>query len=174
MELQRIERSEKFDNVMNDFCFDTWLQKDIRMRILAILSFIGKKQKEKIDKELESVRLTGTQVQMMLYILHCNVGGRVVTAKDLETYFRVKNSTVSGILKRLEKKELIERVADEHDKRNKQIRIKGGFAGMCGSIDERIKEETEKMFHGFSKEEEHLMFQLLTKLLYNVDRNKAE
>lgn len=168
MELRNMELSAKMAK-MPDFCFDSWLRDDIRVKIVTALGVLGKKQKEKMDKELGGVELTGTQVQVMLYILQCNVRSKIVTAKDLETYFQVKNSTISGILKRLERKELIERIEDENDRRNKQIRIKGNFMDLCGNIDERVKHETEKMFRGFSVEELKELFRLLTKLLHNIN-----
>ncbi len=174
MELQDMDFSENFDKEIDNFCFGMQMRNDIRMKIVAVMGFLGKKQKAKMDKELESVGMTATQVQVMLHILQCNVQGKTVTARDLEEYFRVKNSTISGILKRLEKKDLIERVADKNDRRNKQIGIKGGFAGLCGSIDERVKDEIHEMFRGFSEEELQEMFRLLTKLLHNMDQDKKE
>ena len=170
MELQNMDfLGQSSNKEIEDLLLSTQYRNNIRMKIIAALGFLGKKHKSKMDKELEIVGLTGTQVQVMLHILQCNVQGKVVTAKELEDYFRVKNSTISGILKRLEKKELIERIADKNDRRNKQICIKGGFAGLCGSIDERIKDETEKMFQGFSEDELNKMFQLLMKLLHNIE-----
>lgn len=168
MKPQDIGFSECFKEEV-DQCLSAQLQTDMRMQVVSVLGFLGKKQKEKMDKELESVGLTGTQVQIMLYILRCNLKDIKVTAKDLEDHFRVKNSTISGILKRLEKKDMIERFADENDRRNKQIRIKGSFPCLCGDMDRQVKEELTNMFDGFSGDELTEMHRLLLKLLHNID-----
>ena len=145
-----------------------------RVRVIMTLGMLGNMQKARMDRELERVGLTATQVQVLLHILHNDASVHELTAKELEERFRVSNPTMSGILKRLEKKELIERIPGSSDKRNKQIRIKGDVPALCRIIRERIEKEEKTLFLNFSEEEMQRLLQLLTKLLYNLDNVRNE
>lgn len=148
---------------------------DSRVQILMILGMLNNMQKAKMDRELERIGLTSTQLQVLVFILHNNLGEHELTAKELQQRFRVSNPTMSGILKRLEKKDLIERIPGKADKRNKQIRIKGDIFSLCPNIiKERINKEEQNMFRNFTEEEIERLLQLLTKLLHNLDNARNE
>lgn len=142
---------------------------EVDIRIMASLGALGKMLKTRADRELEKEGLTGTQVEVLLYLVHNSEKGHEITAKELETRFRVSNPTMSGILKRLEKKELIERTPGSIDKRNKQIKLKTDIRELHRSVDVRMKQERNKMFKDFSESELDQMSALLMKLLHNLD-----
>ncbi|MBO5093045.1 MAG: MarR family transcriptional regulator [Lachnospiraceae bacterium] len=147
---------------------------DTRLQIAMTLGMLDHIQKNKINRKLEKVGLTTTQLQVLIYILYNNANVRELTAKELETRFRVSNPTMSGILKRLEKKGIIERAPGVRDKRSKQIRIKGEAPDFFSLIEERTKEEAKKMFRDFSDAELERLLQLLRKLLHNFDNTENE
>lgn len=148
--------------------------KDSRVRIMMTLGMLSNIQKAKMNRELERVGLTTAQLQVLLYILHNKSDEHELTAKELEQRFHVSNPTMSGILKRLEKKELIERRPGLTDKRNKQIRMKGDVIGFYSLIKGRLELEEKNVFRDFTEEEIERLLQLLTKLFYNLDNARNE
>lgn len=147
---------------------------DTKFRIIAMMGLLDRKQKMKMDMELEKIGLTAAQAQILFYIMLNSGGGeKEITARELEQRFQVSNPTISGILKRLEKKEFIERTPGTFDKRKQQIRIKGDVLSLQKNAEERMRTEKEKMFRNFTEEELDRLSELLTKLLYNIeDRNE--
>ncbi len=143
---------------------------DIRLRIGNVMEAIGRVKIKEIDEEMERIGLTEAQVRVLLYILQ-NGGGfdREITARELEERFRVSNPTMSGILKRLEKKEFIERFPGSFDKRNKQIRIKGDREGLYRMIRNRTDQEKRIAFAGFTREELEKLLELLIRLYQNME-----
>ena len=147
---------------------------DTKFRIIAMMGLLNRKQKMKMDMELEKIGLTVAQAQILFYIMLNSGGGeKEITARDLEQRFQVSNPTISGILKRLEKKEFIERTPGTIDRRKQQIRIKGDFHYLRKNAEERMEAEKEKLFRDFTEEDLDKLSELLKKLLYNIeDRNE--
>jgi len=147
---------------------------DKRFRIIALMGILNREQKKKMDMELERLGLTAAQAQVLFYIMLISRRAESeITARDLEQRFRVSNPTMSGIIKRLEKKGFIERSPGALDRRKQQIRIKGEIDFMRRIAEERMEEEKERAFRNFTEEETDRLSELLTKLLYNIeDRNE--
>ncbi len=144
------------------------------LRIAATMGLIGRMQKVRLDMDLAKVGLTSAQVQVLVYILRRSGREKEITAKELEDRFQVSNPTMSGILKRLEKKNFIERRPGSADKRNKQILIKGDAQQMRKMIEERIRQEKDRVFQGFTTEELERLLQLITKILHNLKTDRSE
>ena len=144
------------------------------VRVIAVMGLIGKMQRARIDKKLEYLDLTGPQMDVLFYLINSQDRESEVTAKELEQMFRVSNPTMSGILKRLEKKGFIERTPGKLDKRNKQIRVKGDIQKFYNIIEKEINVEKSNIFNGFTQEELEVMLKLLMKLLRNLDKDKKE
>jgi len=149
-------------------------ENDLRLQIIASMGTLGKSLKNALDRELEMIGLTVTQLQVVLYIFRNNEAGRNVTARELEQAFHVSNPTMSGILKRLEKKEWIERIADATDRRTKWIHIKGDTRQFNACVEERVQDAMDSIFCGFTQKEILQMYELMHKLLHNVKQDMNE
>ncbi len=148
---------------------------DVRVRIMATMGLIDKLMKNRFDRELERVGLTISQVQVLIYILReQRKKDREITAKELEQRFRVSNPTMSGILRRLEKKGFIERKTGSLDKRNKQICIKSDVEKLYRLVEDRVAQENERLFQGITKEELQCLAKCLTQILRNIDQDRKE
>ena len=116
--------------------------------------------------------LTSTQSEAIRYILK-NYREKSLSAADLMKYLQLSQSTVAGIIQRLEQKELIERTVSETDARKSIIRptIKGL------ELEEALKQsavETEALLlDGMTKEEQELFNHLLQKALDNMNAAKV-
>ncbi len=144
---------------------------DIKVRIAVTMGFIEKVMKNRFDRELDRIGLTIAQVQVLIYILReQHKQDREITARELEQRFRVSNPTMSGILRRLEKKGIIERKPGSQDKRNKQIRIKADVEQLYMQVDQRVNQEKRRLFEGFTEDELEGLSKSLTKILHNLDQ----
>lgn len=74
-----------------------------------------------IDTSLQENDLTHVQAHL-LRILH-GAEGQSMTFKELENQLAIAQSTVVGLVTRLEKKELVESFRDVSDKRVKRLRL---------------------------------------------------
>lgn len=144
---------------------------DIRVRIAVTMGFIEKVMKNRFERELDRIGLTTAQVQVLIYILReQHKQDREITARELEQRFRVSNPTMSGILRRLEKKGVIERKPGSSDKRNKQIRIQADVEQLYMQVEQRVDQEKGRLFKGFTEEELEGLSKSLTKILHNLDQ----
>ncbi|MBP3361352.1 MAG: MarR family transcriptional regulator [Clostridia bacterium] len=71
------------------------------------------------NEHLKSLGLTFSQFHILLYILHGT--DATVLQKEIEQYFRLKHPTVVGLLKRMEKKELIRVEVNPEDRRGNLV-----------------------------------------------------
>ena len=91
-----------------------------------------------------------------------------MSMKALERYFGVAQSTVAGIVSRLEQKGLVEAFGDAADKRIKLVHITPAGEQCCAEASCRMDEAEEKLLQGFSAEERKSLNLLLTKVADNL------
>lgn len=91
-----------------------------------------------------------------------------LSMKELERHFQVAQSTVAGIVARLEQKGFVEAVGDPADRRIKLVHITPEGEA-CWEEGEFYRKEAEEMLlQGFSREEQTLFHTLLIKAADNV------
>ncbi len=71
------------------------------------------------DMDIAQTRLTGPQIS----VLRILVASDGLSLKALSQRVRLAHSTVSGIVDRLEREGLVQRVLDDHDRRLSRIRV---------------------------------------------------
>lgn len=76
-----------------------------------------------LNQRFAAFDLTASQTYMMIHLFKHHAKGIKLNQKDIETAFHLTNPTVTGILKRLESKELIVRTPCEKDARIKYISL---------------------------------------------------
>ena len=81
------------------------------------------------NNDLRSRDLTMMQVSVLQVLKLAE--GQKMTMKELEHYFQIAQSTVVGIVSRLEKKELVEAFGDSSDKRIKVVHITPSGEACC-------------------------------------------
>lgn len=94
------------------------------------LKVIQKAIQQDIDKEIAKGQLTGPQLMVLDTLVDCNG----LTVKELGKNIGLTHSTVSGIIDRLEKQNLVERKTDKSDRRFTRI-----------YISEQVKDYIEKL-----------------------------
>lgn len=127
------------------------------------------KRNQKPEEALENDELTPMQRHILNYIL-LETLHRDIYQKNLEEEFQVRKSTVSGILKLIEKNGFIYRESVKEDARLKRILPTKKAEALRPSILEHIHETEIRMTEGVSEQD---LF-LCKKVLYQMCQNLAE
>lgn len=86
--------------------------------------------------------LTGTQVQIIHFVAHCETD---TYQKNIEEDFNIRRPTATNILKTMEKDELISRVPVKNDSRLKTIVLSDKAKILLPVIDEFIEDNNQKI-----------------------------
>lgn len=127
------------------------------------------KRNQKPEEAVEDDELTPMQRHILNYIL-LETLHRDIYQKNLEEEFQVRKSTVSGILKLIEKNGFIYRESVKEDARLKRILPTKKAEALRPSILEHINETEIRMTEGVSEQD---LF-LCKKVLYQMCQNLAE
>ena len=137
-----------------------------RQKFGILIKFIYNAISRDFNSMLKEIDLTFAQVDVLRYlILNQN---QEINQIDIEREFRIQNSTVSGILKRLEGKGLINRTLNQSDGRYKQVVVTDKSRIMKNRIDLKIQEIEERLWDGFSLEEQDQLRIFLERVLKNL------
>ena len=127
------------------------------------------KRNQKPEEAVEDDELTPMQRHILNYTL-LETLHRDIQQKNLEEEFQVRKSTVSGILKLIEKNGFIYRESVKEDARLKRILPTKKAEALRPSILEHIHETEIRMTEGVSEQD---LF-LCKKVLYQMCQNLAE
>ena len=127
------------------------------------------KRNQKPEEAVEDDELTPMQRHILNYIL-LETLHRDIYQKNLEEEFQVRKSTVSGILKLIEKNGFIYRESVKEDARLKRILPTKKAEALRPSILEHIHETEIRMTEGVSEQD---LF-LCKNVLYQMCQNLAE
>lgn len=124
---------------------------------------IQEKFKKYFNENLESMDLTFSQFVVLDY-LGRNREGKV-TQKDISGALQLKHSTIIGILKRLEAKEMVQCIVDAENKRYRNVFLTQKAAGRLEEMYRRREEMEKRLVSKLTKEEEQELRILLGKVL---------
>lgn len=108
------------------------------------------------------------QMQIIKYILKHD--GKTIYQRDLEEVFNLRRATISGILKTMEKNNVIIRVCDPNDARGKIV-ILSDDAKMFFKEKETLFKKLETVLKkDISKEELETFYKVILKMRDNINR----
>lgn len=121
----------------------------------------------KVNNSLQSLDLTCAQAHVLIVLDH--LAGNMCSLKELEKYFHVAQSTIAGTVARLEKKKLVEGVADASDRRIKMVRLTElGKARCLAARNDMLR--TEQLIVSNMTTEEAQEFGRLLRIAYDTIR----
>lgn len=131
-------------------------------RMFQILKQIHHKMEKKGNFLLKEEGLTMVQAHVILFLIHCD--NHCATLKELEKELDIAQSTVAGLVSRLEKSEFLEVFSDLEDKRVKNVKLTLKAEESGERILARVLETDERILSAFTPVEQSLFLQLLEKL----------
>ena len=93
------------------------------MKVVSELKEIKDAIKQHVDNEFKAIKLTGTQGMLIRTLAHEGE----MKISDLSKRMGLSNSTISGIVDRLERQEIVERVRSEEDRRVVLVNVTAEF-----------------------------------------------
>ena len=142
---------------------------DPKEHVGLLIKFINGRVVTKINKNLAEFNLTGVQHEILCFIDR-NEHERDVFQRDIEKCLKLTNPTVTGIVKRLEEKEMIVRCPSSNDARYKCLHVtEKGKEVICKSFNFGSNNIEKKLVKGMSHEEVKMLKHLLYKALRNME-----
>jgi DNA-binding MarR family transcriptional regulator len=118
-----------------------------------------------LNDALAQMDLTASQGRIMGYLIHAP---QPPCAKDIEEHFHLSHPSVSGTLRRMEKKGFIAFFPDEQDHRCKRIHILPKGRACHERIEQVILDIEHQIVSGFTPEEQAEFSRLLNQAIHNM------
>lgn len=145
-----------------------------RMAFLRLCKTLHLTMQDGIDRCIRRMGLDLTTSQLDVIICIAEGCGGPVNQKDIEEELRLTNPTVTGILKRLERKGFVTRTVGSRDRRYKEVRLTEKCARLGEQLHPTAEELLGGMFDGFTAEEFETLNRLLRRLVVNCGRMTCE
>ena len=141
-----------------------------RNDIGLLIKLVDNRIKKAINKNLIRFNLTATQEKVMGSIFRMQEHSKDVFQKDIERELDLSNPTVTGILKRLEEKEMIKRIPSSEDARYKCLTLTDkGLDVIHECMDFGVNYIEKKLTKDMTEEELNTLRTLLNKVIDNMD-----
>ena len=93
------------------------------IQVIRTLKQVMISMKKNIQSQYKAMNITGPQGMVVGTLAHCGE----MKISDISAKLNLSNSTVSGILDRLEKQGIVERIRDKEDRRVVNVRVTPEF-----------------------------------------------
>ena len=128
---------------------------------------IHDRAEKQANNAMRSSDLTMMQVSVLLALQES--GEKQMSMKELEKSFGIAQSTVAGIVSRLEQKGFVEALGDAADKRVKRVHITAAGEKCCVESACHKEEAEKRLLKDFSEEERRVLHALLEKAARNLE-----
>ena len=119
-----------------------------------------------IENKKENKTLSHVQASILKYLFENN--NKTIYQNDLEVFLNVRRSTISGILKTMEKNNLIKRIDSKSDARKKEIVLTDYSIKKSNEMKKKVTLFETLLVKGISYEELEIFFRVIDKLKENV------
>ena len=142
---------------------------DPREHVGLLIKILHGKIKNKVNKNLVKFNLTCVQHEILCFI-NKNEKERDVFQKDIEKCLKLTNPTVTGIIKRLEEKQMIVRCPSSIDARYKCLHVtEKGKDLICKSFKFGSNTIEKQLVNNMTGEEVKVLKDLLYRALKNME-----
>ena len=127
-----------------------------------LINKASKQLKNKLDKALTEFDITAAQFSVIIQI---HLSMQPITATEIAERLGSDRPTISGIINRLEKKEIVIKAYNPEDKRSSYLEIKEEAKELVHKIKTISDEVTTELFSIYSKEDARELTAMLSKLI---------
>ena len=117
-------------------------------------------------------QITSQQALILRYICGEQRERRAICQHDLEMQFNLKGSSISSLVKGLERKGFVTRCADPADERRKLVTALPKGLALMVEFETAFRTLHEKMMHGFSSEQQEAIAQALEQMARNLEQKE--
>jgi len=144
------------------------LATEIKNLNMALIKKLFSMHKENISKKCPSP----FQIQIIKYLE--NNQEKDVHQKDLENYFKVSASAISGVIKAMEKKGIVEKIQSQNDARKNKIVLSSESVKIYQGMINDIKILNEELISGISEKELIEFERILSKMKENLKKEEKD
>lgn len=141
------------------------MKKKVAFEIKKLDNMITRKICDELKKENIN-NLSHIQAEILKY-LHINKNKRIYQS-DIEKEIPARRSTISGILKTMEKNGLITRIDSKIDNRKKEVSLTEKSIKIYNKIESKIENLEKKIICGISNEELNIFYMIIDKINENI------
>lgn len=123
---------------------------------------LSERIERRANSELAQLGITLSQMRVLVTLYYSREG--IYSLKELEGIFDFSQQTIAGLVARLEKKELLERIMDQQNRRVKKVRITEMGKAVAEKAQREAAETEQWLLEGLEAEEREALRQLLLKV----------
>ena len=131
-----------------------------------LIKLLHDRLEKQANNTLRAQDLTMMQISVLMELQKTEQNQ--LSMKELERKFCIAQSTVAGIISRLEQKGFVEAIADAADKRVKLVHITPAGETCCKEAAGYMEQAEQTLLQGFSEEEKKMFNLLLTRAAENM------
>ena len=131
-----------------------------------LIKLLHDRLEKQANNTLRAQDLTMMQISVLMELQKTEQNQ--LSMKELERKFCIAQSTVAGIISRLEQKGFVEAIADAADKRVKLVHITPAGEACCREAAGYMEQAEQTLLQGFSEEEKTMFILLLTRAAENM------
>ena len=141
------------------------MKRKVAFEIKKLDNLIDRKICQNIKKE-KVINISHVQARVLRYLFVNK--DKIIYQSDIEKEMDLRRSTISGILKTMEKNGLIKREDSKNDTRKKEVSLTDLSTQKHKEMKEKINKFEKEMLKGISLEEVKVFFRVIDKLLNNL------
>lgn len=134
---------------------------------MVMINRICNRVRRQIDREVAALGITAIQGRVINFIKKTN---KDVYQKDLEEYLEIRGSSVTAMIKAMEKNDLLYRLVDKDDQRLKHLVLTPKAQEIHSKIMKIIAREEKATFGSLSYEEQKNLNTLLEKVISSYEK----
>ena len=138
-----------------------------KMEFLRLCKALHRAMQDGIERSIRQTGVDLTTSQLDVLICIAQGCGRPVNQRDIEEELRLTNPTVTGILKRLERKGFVDRAVGSRDRRYKEVCLTEKSSQLGDRLHPSAQVMLGQLFRDFSLQEFDELNRLLRRLVEN-------
>lgn len=139
----------------------------------STLRILNIEMRKSFNREMGDFQLTGPQAETLLYLFY-HKGTEEINQKDIERVTGLSNPTVSGILNRLEEKNLIRREICKRDGRYRTIEPTQEALAMKDQLYQNGERADARLVEGLTEEEKETFKRIAVQMIANLRKYRQE
>lgn len=139
---------------------------------IRLIKLINNNLQKEINKRLKNSNITKSQAEILLYIKYRNEQSEELNQVDLQNEFNLTNPTVTGLLNRLEKKQMIKRIPSKKNARFKNIIITNIGKEELQKGEKELDIIEKEILSKFTKKEKETLNIILEKIFESMLRKE--
>jgi DNA-binding MarR family transcriptional regulator len=113
--------------------------------------------------------VSGTDLSVLQYIWRAKSGRRSVRVKDLTTHLGLTGPAVTGIIDRLERQGILQRVPNPEDGRSRFIELTPGQEQVFAAALDSTNEQLHELLSSFSERERRRIVRIVDRIVSALD-----